>query len=82
MKAIMDGRIKPTERDQFDPADYRQGPSMYTVTEPLGYGGLWLKKNWGDILTDIFLVGVGTATSLASRGWNFGAVSTLRIAEY
>eukprot|EP00435_Cladocopium_sp_Y103_P074891 s78_g52.t1 len=36
MHAIRDGRIKPTERDQFDPKDFTQGPSMYTVTEQLG----------------------------------------------
>ena len=36
MHAIRDGRIKPTERDQFDPTDFTQGPSMYTVTEQLG----------------------------------------------
>lgn len=33
MHAIRDGRITPTERDHFDPRDFTQGPSMYTVTE-------------------------------------------------
>ena len=61
MHAIRDGRIKPTERDQFDPTDFTQGPSMYTVTEQLGGRvapggdpsaaelsalGLWM-KGWG-----------------------------------
>lgn len=35
MHAIRDGRITPTERDPFDPTDFLQGPSMYTVTELL-----------------------------------------------
>eukprot|EP00439_Symbiodinium_sp_Y106_P033105 s848_g3.t5 len=33
LQAVRDGRIKPTDRDAFDPADTTQGPSMYTVTE-------------------------------------------------
>ena len=33
MHAVKDGRITPTERDKFDPSDFRIGPSMYTVTE-------------------------------------------------
>lgn len=32
-KAIADGQITPTERDQFDISDVLHGPSMYTVTE-------------------------------------------------
>ena len=33
MHAVKDGRIKPTERDGFDPSDLKIGPSMYTVNE-------------------------------------------------
>ncbi|CAK9093044.1 Protein MAK16-like A [Durusdinium trenchii] len=32
-QAVTHGRIKPTERDAFDPKDQTIGPSMYTVTE-------------------------------------------------
>ena len=45
MNAILDGRIKATERDQFDPTDFTQGPSMYTVTEQLGAG--WCDPSGG-----------------------------------
>ncbi|CAE7390882.1 unnamed protein product [Symbiodinium natans] len=33
LQAVRDGRIKPTDRDPFDPSDFVKGPSMYTVTE-------------------------------------------------
>lgn len=48
MHAIRDGRITPTERDPFDPTDFLQGPSMYTVTELPG------RERWqhvGGVLT-------------------------------
>ncbi|CAK0829566.1 unnamed protein product [Prorocentrum cordatum] len=32
-RAVLDGRIRPTESDQFDPTDDRVGPTVHTVCE-------------------------------------------------
>ncbi|CAE7721109.1 mak16-a [Symbiodinium sp. CCMP2592] len=86
MHAVKDGRIKPTQRDSFDPSDLRIGPSMYTVNEQYikpvtaaaGNVSWALMKNPDGLRCDLFIThgwaeGIYEFVDKAVHCWPLGA---------